>query len=63
MERDPAPKTLPDVSPDERASSELLKRIRKLRWIGMEHEAQQLQAKLNGDASVQSYYRNWRPIS
>lgn len=39
MERVPASKTLPDVSSEERASSELVKRIRKLRWLGMEPEA------------------------
>jgi hypothetical protein len=33
----------PDVSAEERASSELVKRIRKLRWIGMEEEAARIQ--------------------
>lgn len=37
---------LPDVSPEQRASHELAKRIRKLRWIGMEQEARQLQTEL-----------------
>jgi len=29
----------PDVSPEQKAAVELVKRIRKLRWIGMEDEA------------------------
>ena len=29
----------PEVSPEQRAAVELVKRIRKLRWIGMEDEA------------------------
>jgi hypothetical protein len=33
----------PDVSGEERESSELVKRIRKLRWIGMEEEAGRMQ--------------------
>lgn len=35
-------KERPDVSAEERASSALLKWIRKLRWIGMEAEAEKL---------------------
>jgi hypothetical protein len=35
-----------DVSPEERASCELVTLIRKLRWIGMETEAGQLQTVL-----------------
>jgi hypothetical protein len=34
-------------SNEQRASSELVKRIRKLRWIGMEEEAHKLQASLS----------------
>jgi len=34
------------VSPEQRTSSELVKRIRKLRWMGMEREAEALQAML-----------------
>jgi hypothetical protein len=30
---------LPEVSVDQRAAAKLLKRIRKLRWIGREEEA------------------------
>ena len=33
----------PDVSAQGRAANELVKRIRKLRWIGMEEEARALQ--------------------
>jgi hypothetical protein len=33
----------PDVSPEQRVAAKLVKRIRKLRWIGMEEEAEQLQ--------------------
>ena len=36
----------PDVSAEERAASELIKRIRKLRWMGMDEEAQQMQVVL-----------------
>ena len=36
----------PDISAEQRASSELVKLIRKLRWIGMEREAEQLQTVL-----------------
>ncbi len=35
-----------DVSTEEELSNELVKRIRKLRWIGMEEEAEQLQMML-----------------
>ena len=33
----------PDVSAEQRTSSELAKLVRKLRWIGMEAEAEQMQ--------------------
>jgi hypothetical protein len=33
----------PGVTAEERASNELVKRIRKLRWIGMEEEAERMQ--------------------
>ena len=36
----------PEVSAEQRTSSELVKRIRKLRWMGMEREAEALQATL-----------------
>jgi hypothetical protein len=35
-----------EVSAEQRTSSELVKRIRKLRWMGMEREAEALQAML-----------------
>jgi hypothetical protein len=35
-----------DISPEERTSCELVTLIRKLRWIGMETEAGQLQTVL-----------------
>jgi len=39
-------RTRPDVSVEERLASEFTKRIRKLRWMGMEDEARQLQRAL-----------------
>jgi hypothetical protein len=39
-------KTLPTGLSDEDASAELVKRIRKLRWIGMDDEAEKLQREL-----------------
>ena len=39
-------KERPDVSAVERTSSDLAKLIRKLRWIGMEEEAKQMQRVL-----------------
>ena len=35
-----------ELSAEQRTSSELVKRIRKLRWMGMEREAEPLQATL-----------------
>ncbi len=37
----------PQVSARQRAENELVKRIRKLRWIGMDDEAQTLQRALD----------------
>jgi hypothetical protein len=37
----------PQVSAQQRAENELVKRIRKLRWIGMDDEARALQRKLD----------------
>lgn len=50
MERSPTPTPdgRPDVSPRQQASEEFVKRIRKLRWIGMEEEAERLQIVLQG---------------
>jgi len=36
----------PDVSVVERTSNELIKLVRKLRWIGMEEEARQMKVVL-----------------
>jgi hypothetical protein len=41
-------KDLPDVSPDQRASNDIIKLIRKLRWMGMEGEAERLRNALAG---------------
>ena len=35
-----------DISADQRTSNELVKLIRKLRWMGMEEEAQRVQTEL-----------------
>jgi hypothetical protein len=37
----------PNVSAEERASHELIMRILKLRWMGMESEAEQIEAALH----------------
>jgi hypothetical protein len=36
----------PEVSPEERVTAELIKRIRKLRWIGLDAEADIVRAEL-----------------
>jgi hypothetical protein len=36
----------PEVSPEQRAAVERVKRIRKLRWIGMEDEVDLVQVEL-----------------
>jgi hypothetical protein len=36
------PQNSPDVSYEQRIAAELVKRIRKLRWIGMEEEARRM---------------------
>lgn len=41
-------KDLPDVSADQRASNDMIKLIRKLRWMGMEGEAERLRNALTG---------------
>ena len=38
----------PDVSAEQRASNEIIKLIRKLRWIGMEDDAHHLQLAMCG---------------
>lgn len=45
---------LPDVSAEQRASNEMIKLIRKLRWMGMESEARRLQVSLRGAARSDS---------
>jgi hypothetical protein len=40
----------PEVSAEQRNSNEIIKRIRKLRWIGMEEEAKRIQEALYGMA-------------
>jgi hypothetical protein len=42
----PSPEHLADSSGEQRSASELVERIRKLRWMGMEDEAQRLQIAL-----------------
>lgn len=37
----------PDCSAEQRTSNELVKRIRKLRWMGMEEEAKRAQDELS----------------
>jgi hypothetical protein len=37
-----------DVTPEQKAAREVVKLIRKLRWIGLEQEAEQLQTALSG---------------
>jgi len=37
---------LPDVSSEQRKSNELVRLIRKLRWMGMEEEADRVQTEL-----------------
>jgi hypothetical protein len=37
----------PDVSADERATHQLIKRILKLRWMGMEQEAERIASMLH----------------
>lgn len=39
-------RTRPDVSEQQRQAGELVKRLRKLRWIGMDDEAENLEFSL-----------------
>lgn len=41
---------IPEVPFEQQASDELLKRTRKLRWIGLEEEANLMQGRLCGAA-------------
>ena len=40
-----------DVTPEQKTAREVVKLIRKLRWIGLEREAEQLQTVLGGFSS------------
>ena len=42
----PRPQEDSELLAEQRASNELIKRIRKLRWIGMEDEARKVQSSL-----------------
>jgi hypothetical protein len=42
----PSCEARPDVSWEQKAATDLIKRIRKLRWMGMEDEANHLRAEL-----------------
>jgi len=48
MKRVQLPHHVVDVTPEQKAARAVVKLIRKLRWIGMEREAEKLQAALNG---------------
>ena len=41
----------PEVSTPKRASNDMIKRIRKLRWMGMEDEAREVQEAMRSNAS------------
>jgi len=45
-------KNEPEVSPEQTATTELIKRIRKLRWIGMDDEADRIQLELASRGTV-----------
>jgi len=47
----PRSQEYPEVSAEQRASNDLIKRIRKLRWIGMEDEAREVQGSLRSISS------------
>jgi hypothetical protein len=42
---------MPDILPSQRASNELVKLIRKLRWMGMDEEAKILENQLALDGA------------
>jgi hypothetical protein len=54
METHQSVQELPDVSAEQRASNDMIKLIRKLRWIGMDGEARRLQGSLSGIRQVDS---------
>jgi hypothetical protein len=45
---------IPDVPADPRASNDMIKLIRKLRWVGMESEAERLRSSLAGMPQLDS---------
>jgi len=47
MKRAQLSQRIVDVSPEQKAAREVVKLIRKLRWIGLEREARELQTALN----------------
>lgn len=47
----------PNVSAEQQASNEIIKRIRKLRWIGMEEEAKSMQQAFYGIAVTEVVLR------
>ena len=44
-DRNPAMDRIPDVSSAERTASDLVKMLRKLRWMGMENEPEWMEAR------------------
>ncbi|HEY2535082.1 MAG TPA: hypothetical protein VGJ20_45490 [Xanthobacteraceae bacterium] len=46
MEISPIPKQRPDVFAEKRTTRELVERILKLRWMGLEKEAREMELKL-----------------
>lgn len=48
----PEPNDCPSVARDRKASDEFIKRIRKLRWIGMEEEAIALERSARRSARI-----------
>jgi hypothetical protein len=48
MKRGQLPHRVADETPEQKAAREVVKLIRKLRWIGLEREAEQLQTALGG---------------
>ena len=53
MKRGQLPRQVADDTPEQKAAREAVKLIRKLRWIGMEREAKELQMALSGFPSDQ----------
>ena len=50
-----------DVTSEQKAAREVVKLIRKLRWIGLEREAEQLQTALGGFPSDKRANRSLAP--